>query len=279
MAFNINDFRSSFKDVGEPASTATYEVRVHRPPININGNILPNATERSLAYRCQSCSLPGKTFGTSDRVTYGPIRKIVNSVVYQDVVFSFIVSESMNEKIFFNTWHNLIIDNFEKSAGYKHDVEYYDNYVGDLVITQYSKNGIPKYSVKLEDAYPISIEEIPLGWEMNNDYIKVNITIAYRYWTHHSDLEYNPSFDANHKDDVKPADKYEVNNTKPETKQTVPFKSSPKQVASTMGNRGLNNYDIAPDFTPHKIHRPITKITPIKGNGGKFGGGGASGGF
>ena len=177
MAFNINELRSSFVNGGEPASPANYEVSVVRPIRDKKYRF-----EDDVKFRCISCSLPGKILNTTDRMTYGPIRKIVTSALYQDVTFSFIVGDDKNELEYFNSWHSFIIDNGIIDRVQTHDVSYYDNYVGNIKITHLDKQNTHKYTISLIEAYPISVEEIPLSWDNNNEFIRVNVTVAYRDW-------------------------------------------------------------------------------------------------
>jgi hypothetical protein len=201
MAFDITNFRASFKKSGEPASPTNYEVTIVRPPrifvpttpdFTPESSDLNNETvepsreitvEDNLSYRCISCSLPGKMMATTDRLTYGPNRKVATGAVYQDIVFSFIVSDNMEEYNYFNNWQQAIVYNTIEEGQYSHDVAYYDDYVGIINIRQFGKTGVdPVLSVQLLECYPISVEEIPLGWEMNNEIIKINVTMAYRNW-------------------------------------------------------------------------------------------------
>lgn len=184
MAFNLTDFRSSFSNNGEPSSPANYEVSVTRKPqagFASNTNL---TMEKLLPFRCISCSLPGKMMNTIERSTYGPNRKVVTSSLYQDVTFSFIVSDDKSELDYFNVWQNYIVDNNvdSSSSANNHDVRYYDEYVGDIKISHLDKQNEIKYTISLLEAYPISVEEIPLSWENNNEFIRVNVTVAYRNW-------------------------------------------------------------------------------------------------
>lgn len=188
MAFNISQFRHSFKN-GEPASPANYEIEIHKNPQslldnNANNNTLQRVVhvndkfERNVKFRCQNATLPGKQITTSERSTYGPVRKIASNIIYQDVVLSFIVADDFNEKIYFNIWLEQILDSLNSNS-----VAYYDDYVGQIFVTTYGKDGLANYKVLLEEAYPIAVDEIPLSWDSSNDYIRMNVTIAYRKWT------------------------------------------------------------------------------------------------
>lgn len=185
MAFSIDKFRSSFGQF-EPAAPTNYEISIIRQPklMLVNGGTLmdDNNVENVFKYRCIACSIPGKMMNVSERLTYGPNRRIVTNSAYQDVTFSLIVSDDMKEKQYFTSWHDSIVNNAVSDNVYTHDVEYYNNYVGTVSIVQFKKDGNPSLAVILEEAYPISVEEIPLGWEMNNDFIRINVTMAYRIW-------------------------------------------------------------------------------------------------
>ena len=206
MAFKINEFRSSFALSGEPASPANFEVSIVRNPTfglatNAQGQVenalVPfrvrnfdnsfriesRVVENLLKFRCISCSLPGRILNTTDRNTYGPNRKIVTSALYQDVVFSFIVSDDKRELDYFDSWQNFIVDNnINIGSAFSHDVRYYDEYVGDIKIKHLDKQNNIKYIITLLEAYPISVEEIPLSWDNTNEFIRVNVTVAYRSW-------------------------------------------------------------------------------------------------
>ncbi len=205
MAFKINEFRSSFVPSGEPASPTNYEVTIIRKPIlgflspqedSIENTSVPfrrlnddgsfggeiRKVENLLSFRCISCSLPGRILNTTDRSTYGPNRKIVTSTLFQDVTFSFIVSDDKRELNYFDTWHNFIVDNALLFGVQTHDVRYYDDYVGSIRIAHFDKQNEIKYTISLLEAYPISVEEIPLSWDNTNEFIRINVTVAYRNW-------------------------------------------------------------------------------------------------
>lgn len=180
MAFSINEFRNTFADY-EPASPAYYEVHIVRQPEAFLQNE-DTYSEDSLRYRCISCSLPGKAINTTERLTYGPTRKIALSSVYQDITFSFIVSDDKAELKYFNSWHNFIINNTLNTNVQTHDVGYYEKYVGNLTIQHFDKTDETDYRIQLLEAYPINVEEIPLSWDNTNEFIRVNVTMAYRTW-------------------------------------------------------------------------------------------------
>lgn len=190
MAFNIRDFRNSFRN-GEPASPAYYQVAIIRNPNNIRkvnaNNSLPrqqdlSVEQTSIKYRCLSATLPGKALNTVERRTYGPTRKIATGSVYQDVICSFVISDDMTELEYFNSWMGVISNNANYQNSIVNDVAYYSKYVANVYIYQYSKSGAVSRVVVLEEAYPINIGDIQLAWDMSNEIMRVDITFAYRTW-------------------------------------------------------------------------------------------------
>lgn len=191
MPFNINDLRGSFANY-EPASPANYEINVIRPLLKVqqfDGTLtsVSRVVEDNLKFRCISCSLPGRILNVTERNTYGPVRKIATSTLYSDVTFSFIVSDDKSELEYFTLWHNFIINNNpninpNSKSIQTHDVRYYDDYVGELTISHFDKMNNKKFRIRLNETYPISVEEIPLSWDNTNEFIRVNVTMAYRNW-------------------------------------------------------------------------------------------------
>lgn len=180
MAFDINQFRSSFRDF-EPASPTNYEVSIYKRP-SVGWKFQNQSIERDLIYRCESCGLPSRDLIVSNRMTYGAPNKVVSGGVYNNLSFTFIVSDSMREKNYFYEWQKYILNHniYEEDNPFINDVAYLEDYVGAITISTFSKFGDLTYQVVLQNAYPISVNEVPLGWNNTNDYVRVTVTIAYK---------------------------------------------------------------------------------------------------
>ena len=173
MARSINDFKSSFK--GDIARPSRFDVSI---PVPVT--LLPYLkTSRSLEYRCENANLPGRTLGTVNSNTYGPAEKFPYMNSYNDIDLTFIVDDSMNQKVFFDGWLNFINPLYNNNYRYKSD------YCTDLQITQYDVSNKPSYSVTLYEAFPVSINQMDLDWS-NEGYHKVTVTFAYTYWKNNS---------------------------------------------------------------------------------------------
>jgi hypothetical protein len=173
MAGSINDFKSSFtKDI---ARSNRFDVAI---PVPLT--LLPYVSSaKNLNYRCESANLPGRTFGTIEQKIYGPVEKFPYMNTYNDIDLTFIVDDSMDQKVFFDAWMNYINPLYNNNMRYKGD------YSTTIVINQYDVTNKLTYSVNLVDCFPLSINQMDLNWG-DDGYHKLSVTFAYTYWQNNS---------------------------------------------------------------------------------------------
>jgi len=173
MAGSINDFKSSFtKDI---ARSNRFDVAI---PVPLT--LLPYVSSaKNLNYRCESANLPGRTFGTIEQKIYGPVEKFPYMNTYNDIDLTFIVDDSMDQKVFFDAWMSYI------NPLYNYNYRYKSDYSTVITVNQYDVTNQLSYSVNLFDAYPISINQMDLSWA-DEAYHKVSVTFAYTYWQNNS---------------------------------------------------------------------------------------------
>ena len=166
---NIRDFVSSFKkDIARPSR---FDVFINLPP----AIRFQEFNAASLLYRCENAQLPGRTIGTVDQKTYGPIEKFPYLTTFTDLDLTFIVDDDMSQKTFFDNWLDYI------NPLNTNDYQYKENYSADIRINQYSVNNQLTYSVNILDAYPISVNQLDLDWG-SDGYHKLSVTFAYTRW-------------------------------------------------------------------------------------------------
>jgi hypothetical protein len=170
MTGSINDFRTSFNvDVARPSR---FDVQI---PLPVKLLMYYN-TATSLNFRCETAELPSISFGTTEQKIYGPTEKYPNQLIYNDSTFTFIVSDDMREKIFFDGWMQLINPNSTYDFGYKGD------YSTTIQVNQYDVTGALTYSVSLIDAFPISVNQLDLDWSNTDSHHKLSVVFAYHSW-------------------------------------------------------------------------------------------------
>ena len=169
MAGSINDFKASFKK--EIARPHKFDVNI---PIPLT--LIPYITSaRSLNYRCENASLPGRTFATAEQKTYGPIEKYPYLTTYNDLDLTFIVDSEMNQKYIFDAWLEYINPAFTNNFKYKADYATY------LTVNQYNTENEIVYSADFFECYPISMNQMDLDWSADG-YHKLTVTFAYTRW-------------------------------------------------------------------------------------------------
>jgi len=155
------------------------------PPLSV----ADSNTIRKVQMLCEGVQLPGCNIATSEDKFWGPVRKMVYLNTYQDVFMTFICSQSMVERKFFEKWQSIIAN---KSDDY---IRYYDDYVGEITIsTTNEKPELNKtHRITLKECYPIEIMPQELSYSENDSYLKFQVNIAYRRWEDADVLEQTSS--------------------------------------------------------------------------------------
>lgn len=173
MAGSIADFKASFsKELARPSK---FDVNI---PVPL-GMIPYRGTSRMLTMRCENAELPGRTIATTSMKIYGVEEKFPYMSSYNDLSLTFIVSDDMKEKLFFDAWLNWINPNISYNLKYKQE------YSVALRINQYDVQNKVSYSVDLVDAYPIAVNGLDLNWSAEG-YHKLTVTFAYTSWRDNS---------------------------------------------------------------------------------------------
>ena len=173
MAGSIADFKASFsKELARPSK---FDVNI---PVPL-GMVPYRGTSRMLTMRCENAELPGRTIATTSMKIYGVEEKFPYMSSYNDLSLTFIVSDDMKEKLFFDAWLNWINPNTSYNLKYKQD------YSVALRINQYDVQNKVSYSVDLVDAYPIAVNGMDLNWSADG-YHKLTVTFAYTSWRDNS---------------------------------------------------------------------------------------------
>jgi hypothetical protein len=146
--------------------------------------------ERLIQIRAEQCRLPGVTYMASDvnRYGIGPMQKMPYNVQFTDTSITFIADKNGDLYRYFYFWFNNIFnysgtnpDKYNPTATY--ETEYKDNYCTEIEIRIYDNYGKAIQSVILNKAFPISFNEINLGWNQNNEIMKFVVGFSFRDWT------------------------------------------------------------------------------------------------
>jgi hypothetical protein len=171
MATSLSNFISTFNtDLARPNR---FDVTIP-VPLSMGRQI---TTGRNLTMRCEMAQLPGRAFETTTKkMGSAPIEKFPTHTMYNEVALSFIVSGDMSEKIFFDTWMELINPTTDFNFQYK------SNYAVDISINQYDLHNNLTYSANLVEAFPIDVNQLDLDWSNVDSFHKLTVVFAYKQW-------------------------------------------------------------------------------------------------
>lgn len=205
----ISNFLTSFDAYkGELARPCNFKVSLYPTGLNLFGifaaafgtcKMDPITGLRNLELRCDTAELPSRSFSAVDQKTYGPISLYPIQTVYDKINLTFLCSDNMVERWLFDYWMNGIsnalaiplpttatdIIDMIGSGGrprVNYDFEFKVNYECFITITQYDLSGSPSYGVGLFHAFPISMNQLPLAWNSTDNFHRLTVTFAYRYF-------------------------------------------------------------------------------------------------
>jgi hypothetical protein len=159
---------------------------------------------RSFKTKIEEILLPGRRFDLIQQKTYGPAQHHPNqNAQMEPISMTIICSDDMNEKKFFDSWFEVISPmseitpglgfadeileasnlGIDVGVGVRYDFAYKDDYCCEIDIHKYDLKGEKVYTVTLKEAFPFEMREIPLAWSLVNQYVKLYITFAYKYYT------------------------------------------------------------------------------------------------
>jgi hypothetical protein len=134
-------------------------------------NMIPDP--RDISILCESVNLPGRQITTIDYTAEKQAIKIPYGVINEDVTMSFMLTNDYYMKKMFDSWQSGVFDMERYRAGYKKD------FTTDVIIQQLNQENIPIHSVKLENAFPVTVSSINMDNNSENTIQKLNVTLSY----------------------------------------------------------------------------------------------------
>lgn len=149
---------------------------------------LSSLVGRQLSILAESAELPGRQFETTPHRIFATVRDMPYGLTYKNVMVTFICTNLMYERTFFDYWHQKIMN---PSSQY---MEYYENFVGSVVIQKLDNSnsfqstaGEIFSTYVLEEAYPVSIQEQTLNAGEKDSYLKLTVEFSYARWKNTSE--------------------------------------------------------------------------------------------
>jgi hypothetical protein len=153
-----------------------YYVHIQTPPKLVPQAGVGSSNPDTIGALCESIQIPGRIISTTPHMIYGVERKMPFGVTYQELPASFIVTDDMMIRHFFDEWHSSINNPFDNSF------EYYDQYVTNMVIMKIDNMNRRVSTYYVEEVYPGVINPMQMSYA-DRDYLKLDIVFYYRRWT------------------------------------------------------------------------------------------------
>ena len=171
---NINELVQEIQSSGL-AYNNRYEVLIYTP--RFMGSSRINAM-KSMSLRCDSVTIPGRSFSTTPFRFYGPARNMPYEQIYTgEVNISVMLSEDLRESRFFEEWMGGVSSLFNYKMGF------YSDYTTIVDIDVLNKHDQSTYTFTLEEAYPKAIGDIQVGYDKDNEFMRQDITMSFRKYT------------------------------------------------------------------------------------------------
>jgi hypothetical protein len=171
--FNIDNFRTEINRSGI-AKSNRFELQI-LPPASLQSF---SNESRLVNLYCDITNLPGMSIATKGLKLYGPAyqRPVSSEFNGEAINMTFYLDQKMNVKAFFDAWM------FKTVNPNSFNVNYADQYISQIKITQLDERDREKYSVYLEDAFPRAMSIVDLSASAVNQAGRLNMTFAYRRW-------------------------------------------------------------------------------------------------
>jgi len=228
---NINEFISNMSKSGGFARPSQYEVLINGPRVfgvdgllsrfqngqnlqvgnnkkTIESYAALNSMRdinRQLTLQCQTVTMPAHDLQTQNRAYASePGREMVQTHGYAGTIdCTFLLSNDLREKHYFEQWQNLAVDN------YTHKANYYDDYIGSMEIYQLSTKAKQNrsagphsdlekhakfeeertYGIVASEVYPKTIGAVSFSASGANEISTLDVRFEFRQWYNLGDVD------------------------------------------------------------------------------------------
>lgn len=141
-------------------------------------------TNETLNLFCEETNFPPLIVSTKAYRIFGPSYQLPTSVEFggEGISMSFHVDTEMKIKKIFEDWIDIIVSLDNYTVTYAYDKNDNRNYLTDIKINQLNAKDEIKYTCKLFEAFPRSMNVMPLNNSLQNQTHRLTVMFAYRYW-------------------------------------------------------------------------------------------------
>jgi hypothetical protein len=236
LAFSINEISSALSSVKGLTVASHFDVLITTPEWATGQTIV-----RQIPFLCCAAQLPGVGFQTTDIRPhgYGLFERRPIFTNFTTVPMTFYCDAEGNVIKFFQSWAKSINNfNTEQSTGSAsngakmHDFQYPDYYETTIEVSQYDATSKKILTWKLNRAYPLTINNIDVSWDAENQLNKLNVEFFFCSWS--SDTTTAGSSPA--------SDSQNYNMTRIDPNASAATTTPPVSIRNNVGNLNQNFY-------------------------------------
>ena len=137
---------------------------------------------RDIYLLAESVTLPGRSFTTSDRRIGVKSTKIPYAIMTDDTVkMTFLLTNDYYIWKYFKGWMDKVLPSADDI--HNHRFNYKNEYTTDIIIQQMAQQDfVPVHSIKLKNAYPVTINSIELSNQVADDTLRCTVVMTYDTW-------------------------------------------------------------------------------------------------
>lgn len=170
---NLDETVNAVNNLVVPVGDLGISSNVNLPTL---GFVLGNMGETidSLTFMAETCAIPARDISNVEFREYGEKRSLGVSHTHDGFEISYLCSENLRERLFFEQWQNLIFNPNTKEHGY------YEEYVSKVEIIKYDSGWKDRTAIyTFTEAYPTNIGALELQ-SGEGDLLRQSITFNFR---------------------------------------------------------------------------------------------------
>ena len=175
---NVSDFLAK---VAQGVKPNMFEVEINWPGlVGVSDTMLVNML-------CKSAALPASSLGTIEVPFRGRTVKIAGDRTFDNWTATFINDKDMKIRGMFEKWLNQMNSHKGNTAELFNPAAGDSRYSADIFVTQLEKDsgdyGTNLRRYKLWYAFPVSVSQIDLAYDSNDQIEEFSVEFQYSYWT------------------------------------------------------------------------------------------------
>ena len=151
-----------------------FEFRVDNIPSGLN-TVVQGDFSKEFQFSVETVFFPGRNISSEPIKLAGPVDEIPYEATYSgDLDLTVRVSDDFQEKLFFESWMDLIINQRTQNLAYP------DTYRCDFSVTALNRSEKEIYQLKLTDGWPKSTGRVSVGQGLTNSIATMQLQLAFR---------------------------------------------------------------------------------------------------